>query len=243
MIVIPAVDIRGGRCVRLLQGRADAETVYSDDPAAMALRWQDLGARRLHVVDLDGAFTKSPGNTEAIARILAKVKIPIQVGGGIRDEATMEHLFSLGVARVIVGTEAVKNPEMVRRAVKRFPDRIILGIDARDGMVAVEGWVETTQVTAEDLANQYRGLPVAAVNFTDIARDGMHTGVNVEATARFAEATPFPVVASGGVTSIEDIRALKKIEPLGVMGVITGKALYDGTLDLVQALAEAEAAS
>ncbi|MBW1989881.1 MAG: 1-(5-phosphoribosyl)-5-[(5-phosphoribosylamino)methylideneamino]imidazole-4-carboxamide isomerase [Deltaproteobacteria bacterium] len=240
MIVIPAVDIRQGRCVRLLQGRADAETVYSADPAAMARKWQDQGAERIHVVDLDGAFTKSPQNTAAVEAILAAVSVPIQVGGGVRDLATMERLFSMGVDRVIIGTDAVKHPDRVKKAIAKHPGRIILGIDAKDGMVAVEGWVETTEIRAEEAAAWYKGFDVAAINFTDISRDGMHTGVNVQATARFAQNTDIPVVASGGVTGIEDIRALKAVEHLGITGVITGKALYDGTLDLAEAIREAK---
>ncbi|MFP4476738.1 MAG: 1-(5-phosphoribosyl)-5-[(5-phosphoribosylamino)methylideneamino]imidazole-4-carboxamide isomerase [Desulfatibacillaceae bacterium] len=236
MIVIPAVDIRQGRCVRLLQGREDAETVYSDDPAAMALRWQEEGAGRLHVVDLDGAFKAGPQNAAAIAAIVSKAKIPIQVGGGIRDMNTLERLLDMGVDRVIIGTEAFRNPEWVRRACQKHPDRIILGIDAKNGMVAVEGWTETTRVPAAELAAMYQHVPVAAINFTDIARDGMQTGVNIEATRELAESTDIPVVASGGVSTLDDIRALLPLSEAGVIGVITGKAIYQGTLDLAEAI-------
>lgn len=236
MIIIPAVDIRHGRCVRLLQGRTDAQTIYSDDPSAMAAKWEGLGAARIHVVDLDGAFEKKPKNLDAIKKILDTVKIPIQVGGGIRDLATMETLFSMGVKNVIVGTEAIRNPDMVKKACKIFPGKIIIGVDAKNGMAAVEGWTETTSMTAIDLAALFADSGVAAINFTDIARDGMHTGPNIEQTLKFAAATDIPVVASGGVSTIKDIEAVCKLSLVGVVGVITGKALYDGTLDFAEAL-------
>ncbi|MDI6796396.1 MAG: 1-(5-phosphoribosyl)-5-[(5-phosphoribosylamino)methylideneamino]imidazole-4-carboxamide isomerase [Desulfatibacillaceae bacterium] len=240
MIIIPAVDIRQGLCVRLSQGRADAQTVYGDDPAAMAVKWEDMGARRIHVVDLDGAFEKSPKNVDAIKAILDAVSVPIQVGGGIRDRATLEMWLELGVDSVIVGTEAVRNPDWVRRAAAQNPGRVIIGIDAKNGMVAVEGWTQTTSIPAIELVQSFENCSVAAINFTDIARDGMQTGVNVEQTAALAKATNIPVVASGGVSTIDDIRALLPLEALGVMGVITGRALYAGTLDLAQAIEVAE---
>ena len=237
MIIIPAVDIRHGRCVRLSQGRADAETVYGDDPSAMALHWQDLGAARLHVVDLDGAFEKSPRNALAVEKILKTVSVPVSVGGGVRNREIFDRWISLGVDRVVVGTEAVKNPEWVKAAALAHPGRLVLGIDAKNGMVAVEGWTETTALSAIDLALRFQGLPVAAVHFTDIARDGMQTGVNLTATADFARKCPFPVVASGGVSVIDDIEALLPLEKLGVTGVITGRALYAKTLSLPEAIA------
>ncbi|MEW5736536.1 MAG: 1-(5-phosphoribosyl)-5-[(5-phosphoribosylamino)methylideneamino]imidazole-4-carboxamide isomerase [Thermodesulfobacteriota bacterium] len=237
MIVIPAVDIKGGKCVRLSQGRADRETVYGDDPSAMAERFQALGAQRIHVVDLDGAFEKGVKNASAISRILSKVSVPIQVGGGIRDRGALDRWLDLGVDRVIVGTEAVRNPAWVKKAMEDHPGRVILGIDAKNGLVAVEGWTETTKLSAIELARSYEGLPVAAINFTDIARDGMQTGPNIEQTRRLAESTRIPVVASGGVSTIADVHNLMKIEDAGVVGFITGRAIYAGTLDLAEAIA------
>ncbi|WP_028314371.1 1-(5-phosphoribosyl)-5-[(5-phosphoribosylamino)methylideneamino]imidazole-4-carboxamide isomerase [Desulfatibacillum aliphaticivorans] len=239
MIVIPAVDIRQGKCVRLSQGRADAQTVYSDDPAAMAAKWEGMGAARIHVVDLDGAFEKTPKNLGAIKKILETVKKPVQVGGGIRDLATMETYLDLGVSNIIIGTEAIRNPEMVKNACKRFPGKIIVGIDAKEGMVAVEGWTETTSVRAVDLARSFEDAGVAAINFTDIHRDGMQTGPNIEQTRAFAQAISIPVVASGGVSTIKDIKAVKTLAKDGVVGVITGRALYVGTLDLAEAVSAA----
>ncbi|WP_027359479.1 1-(5-phosphoribosyl)-5-[(5-phosphoribosylamino)methylideneamino]imidazole-4-carboxamide isomerase [Desulforegula conservatrix] len=243
MIVIPAVDIKNGKCVRLLHGNMDAETVFSDDPLAMALRWQNEGGKRLHIVDLDGAIEKRPKNLDLIKSMVEKLDIPVQVGGGIRDLETIDMYFSIGVKWVIIGTAAIKNPDMVKSACKKYPGQIIVGIDAREGKVAVEGWVETTEVTAVDLARQYEGWGVSAINFTDIHRDGAHSGPNIEQTKGLAEAVSIPVVASGGVSTIKDIENLKKIESSGIVGVITGRALYDGTLDLREAIKIAERAS
>jgi len=239
MIVIPAIDIKGGRCVRLLQGRMDAETVFSDDPAAMARQWADQGAEMIHVVDLDGALEKTPKNLDAIRSILDSVQVPVQVGGGIRSAENIRAFLDLGVYRVIIGTEAIRNPELVTEACKNFPDRIVVGIDARDGWAAIEGWTETTRIRAVDLARQFEDSGVAAVNFTDIHRDGMQTGPNIEETRRMAEAVSIPVVASGGVSTLADIHNLLPLESVGVVGVITGKALYSGTLDLQEAIAAA----
>jgi phosphoribosylformimino-5-aminoimidazole carboxamide ribotide isomerase len=236
MIVIPAVDIKGGRCVRLLQGREDSETVFSDDPAAMAKRWESEGAERLHVVDLDGAFKKSPQNVDAITRILERVEIPVQLGGGIRSLETIARYLELGVHWVIVGTEAAKNPSMVKEACRAFPGRIIVGIDARKGMIAIEGWTETTEQRAIDVAKSYEKLGVAAIVFTDIYKDGMQKGPNIEQTREMAESLSIPIIASGGVSDIHDIETIAKLAPVGVMGVITGRALYDGTLKLKDAL-------
>ena len=222
--------------MRLSQGRADRETVYGEDPAAMARKWRDLGAERLHVVDLDGAFEKSPKNAAAIERILEAVDIPVSVGGGVRNRAIFDRWAALGVDRVVVGTEAVKNPAWVREAAIAHPGRLVLGIDAKNGLVAVEGWTETTPLTAPDLVRRFSDCPVAAVHFTDIARDGMQTGVNLSATAFFARLSPFPVIASGGVSTLSDIEALLPLEKDGVAGVITGRALYAGTLSLPEAL-------
>ncbi len=236
MIVIPAVDIKDGRCVRLLQGRMDAETVFSDDPAAMAARWEKAGAELIHVVDLNGAVGKRPENLDAIQKILDTVEADIQVGGGIRNEETVGMYLDLGVARVVIGTEAIRNPEMVRRICKSYPGRIVVGIDARDGRVAIEGWTETTDTDAADLARELEDAGVAAINFTDIHRDGMETGPNIEATQKLAEAISIPVVASGGVSTIKDIENLLPLEASGVVGIITGRALYSGTLDLARAI-------
>lgn len=237
MIIIPAVDIKNGKCVRLFQGRMDAETVFSDDPAAMARKWAEMGAQLLHLVDLDGAIEKRPKNLPAIQSIINSVKAPVQVGGGIRDMETIRMYIDAGVERIIIGTEAVRNPSLVRDACREFPGSIIVGIDARDGRVAIEGWTETTETTAIELARQFEDAGVAAINFTDIHRDGMQTGPNLEATRRLAEAITIPVVASGGVSTIDDIKNLLPLESSGVTGVITGRALYEGTLDLAAALA------
>lgn len=236
MIIIPAIDIKQGRCVRLLQGEMDKETVFSDDPSAMAVRWQSEGAALLHVVDLDGAVEKRPGNLDAIRRIVEKTTIPIQVGGGIRDEATIAMYFDLGVQRVVIGSEAVNNPALVENACRLWPGRIVVGIDARKGMVAIEGWTQTTDVSAIQLGRQFEDAGVAAINFTDIERDGMRSGPNIEETRRLARAVNIDVVASGGVSTIEDIKNLAPLEADGVVGIITGRALYDGSLDLKTAL-------
>lgn len=241
MIVIPAVDIKNGRCVRLFQGQMDAETVFSDDPLAMAKRWEEEGARCLHIVDLDGAVDRTPRNLDLIAKIVKSVSMPVYVGGGIRDMETLDMYLGIGVSKVILGTAAIKNPELVKQACEKYPGRIILGIDARNGMVAIDGWLETTDVSAVDLAKQFEGLGVAAINFTDIHRDGTQKGPNIEETRKLAESVDIPVVASGGVSSITDIRNLKPLESVGVTGVITGRALYDGTLNLAEAMAVAEA--
>ncbi|MFZ5564406.1 MAG: 1-(5-phosphoribosyl)-5-[(5-phosphoribosylamino)methylideneamino]imidazole-4-carboxamide isomerase [Thermodesulfobacteriota bacterium] len=236
MIVIPAVDIKGGKCVRLFQGKMDAETVFSNDPVEMAQRWEKEGAELIHVVDLDGAVQKSPQNLKQITSILQGVKTPVQVGGGIRDIDTMKMYADLGVARIVIGSAAVNQPDLVMTACRMFPRRVVLGIDAREGMVATEGWTTTTGIPAVELARRFEGCGVAAINFTDIHRDGTRMGPNIEAIRDFAAAVAIPVVASGGVSTIEDIRALAGIQEFGVTGVITGKALYDGTLSLAEAI-------
>jgi phosphoribosylformimino-5-aminoimidazole carboxamide ribotide isomerase len=236
MIIIPAVDIKNGKCVRLLQGRMDAETVYSDHPEAMALNWARLGAPLIHVIDLDGAFAKCPKNVKAIRKILASTNVPIQVGGGIRSQKTVHMYLEMGVRRVIIGSEAIKKPEFVKKVCKQYPHQIVIGIDARNGKVAIDGWTETTSVEAIDLARRFEDCGVAAINFTDIHRDGMQTGPNLEATRRLAEAISIPVVASGGISSIQDIKNLLPLQDVGVVGVIIGKALYSGTLELKEAL-------
>ena len=236
MIVIPAVDIKNGKCVRLVQGRKEDETIFSDDPAAMARKWFLEGAELIHVIDLDGAFEKSPQNLDAIKKILLAVDTPIQLGGGIRNEHTVRQLLEMGVARVIIGTEAIHHPDFVERISELYPGRIVVGIDARKGFVAIEGWTETTAIKAVDLAKRFENCGVAAINFTDIHRDGMQTGPNIEETRRLAEAVEIPVVASGGVSTIQDIYNLLPLEASGVVGVITGKALYSGSLDFGEAL-------
>lgn len=236
MIVIPAVDIKAGRCVRLYQGIKEAETVYADDPAAMALRWQSEGADLVHVVDLDGAFDQHPANLPVIQNILHTLDIPIQVGGGIRTMETIRMYLEAGVGRVIIGTEAIRNPNLVKEACQKFEGRIIVGIDARNGYVAVDGWTRTVPVRAVELARRFEDVGVSAINFTDICRDGTQTGPNLQEIRRLAEAVSIPVIASGGVSCLADIEHLMDLEPFGVAGVITGKALYTGTLNLGQAL-------
>ena len=237
MIIIPAVDIKDGKCVRLLQGRKDQETVFSDDPIAMARRWQQEGARRIHVIDLDGAFEKTPKNLSVIERMIQEIDVPIQVGGGIRERKDVDRYIQVGADKVIIGTEAIRNPDLVAESCKDYPNRVVVAIDARGGLVAIEGWVETTRTTAVELARQFEATGIAAINFTDIHRDGMQTGPNIEETRKLAEAISIPVVASGGVSSLEDIRNLLPLEAVGVVGVITGKALYAGTLRLADAIA------
>ena len=242
MLIIPAVDIKNGKCVRLLQGRMEDETVFSDDPAAMAQKWANAGAELIHVVDLDGAFEKHPQNLNAVKNIINTVGTPIQLGGGIRNERTVDTVLELGVQRVIIGTEAIRNPQWVKQAARKYPGQIVVGIDAREGRVAIEGWTETTSTRAVDLAKQFEDCGVAAINFTDIHRDGMQTGPNITETGRLAEAITIPVVASGGVATIEDIKNLLPLTDIGVSGVITGRALYSGTLDFKQALALVQSA-
>jgi len=236
MIVIPAVDIKNGKCVRLLQGRMDAETVFGDDPVAMACKWDAAGAEIIHIIDLDGAFMKQPRNLETIRNIIASVDARIQIGGGIRTMDTIGMYLESGAERVIIGTEAIRNPCLVDDACQAFPGNIVVGIDARKGMVAIEGWTEDTSTRAVDLARRFEDSGVAAINFTDIHRDGMQTGPNIEETRKLAESISIPVVASGGVARLEDIENLLPLEPSGVSGVITGKALYSGSLDLKEAI-------
>ena len=212
------------------------ETVYSDDPRAMASKWTRLGAQLVHVIDLDGAFAKTPQNTGSIRKILQALKVPIQLGGGIRTEESVHMYLEMGVQRVIIGTSAIKKPEFVKKVCKTYPGQIVVGIDARNGKVAIDGWTQTTRIEAVELAKEFEDCGVAAINFTDIHRDGMQTGPNLDATLELAEAVSIPVVASGGVSSIEDIKNLLPLETAGVSGVIIGKALYSGKLDLREAL-------
>lgn len=237
MLVIPAIDLKAGQCVRLYQGDLGQATVYSDDPVAIALRWQNDGAERLHVVDLDGAVAGAGVNTGVIERICAAVRIPVQVGGGIRTLAAIEHLVALGVSRVILGTIAYRQPEHVAAACQHFPGRITVGIDARAGKVAVQGWTEATELEAVDLAKRCVDMGVSEIVYTDIARDGTEQGVNLDATVALARAVAFPVIASGGVANLRDIARLLPLEAEGIQGVIIGRALYTGALRLTEAIA------
>ena len=235
MILYPAIDLKDGNCVRLYKGEMDQATVFNDDPAAQARAFEAAGCEWLHLVDLNGAFAGEPVNGAAVEAILAAVKVPAQLGGGIRDMATIERWLDKGLARVILGTVAVENPDLVRAAARAFPGQVAVGIDARDGRVATKGWAEETDVLVTDLARSFEDAGVAAIIYTDINRDGAMQGPNVEATAALANAVSIPVIASGGVSSLDDLRALKACgAPLN--GVISGRALYDGAIDLAEAL-------
>jgi phosphoribosylformimino-5-aminoimidazole carboxamide ribotide isomerase len=236
MLIIPAIDLKEGKCVRLEQGLMDRATVYSDDPATTAKHWEAQGAELLHVVDLNGAFAGVPKNLEAIKAIRAAIKIQIEVGGGIRDMATIRTLVSIGIDRIILGTAAIENPAFVQEACAVFPGKIIVGIDAKDGMVAIKGWAEVTAVKAVDLALRMQEYGVIAIIYTDIKRDGMLTGPNIEATKALAKALHLPIIASGGVHTMKDIEDLLAVRYSGVSGVITGKAIYSGSLDLKEAI-------
>ncbi len=238
MIVIPAIDLKDGRCVRLRQGRMEDETVYSQDPAEVARRWETEGAQLLHVVDLNGAVEGTPRNRAAIESILKAVTIPVQVGGGIRTLETIEAYLSSGVERVVLGTAVVRDRALLQETCSRFPGRVIVGVDARGGKVAVQGWTDVADLDAADLVGRLAGLPVYAVIYTDIARDGMLEGPNLEGLRRMAEACPVPLIASGGITRAEDLRQLRSLGPK-VIGAILGKALYEGLLDLRSAMAAA----
>ncbi len=236
MLIIPAIDLKDGECVRLRQGRMEDSTVFSGDPVEMAGRWVKEGARRLHLVDLNGAFAGEPVNGGVVKDIArAYAGLPIQIGGGIRSGETIEAYLQAGVEHVIIGTKAVKEPDFVTDMCTQFPGHIIVGIDAKNGLVATDGWAEVTAVKATDLARQFASDGVSAIVYTDIDRDGMMQGVNVEATVTMAQASPIPVIASGGITNIDDIRALKAVARHGIMGAITGRAIYEGTLDVKQA--------
>lgn len=235
MIVIPAIDLKEGKCVRLLQGKKEEVTIYSDDPPSMARNWQEQGAELLHVVDLDGAFTGEQHNYEIIKAIRSAIDIPIEVGGGIRDADRVAQLIDLGVDRTIIGTSAAEKPDMVREICRRFPGKVLVGIDAKDGKVAVKGWVEVTELEAVAFAKQMEGAGAAGIIYTDISRDGMLTGPNVEAMAKMVESVGIPVIASGGVSQLDDIKSLMKINNL--WGVVTGKALYTGSMKLDEAIA------
>ena len=238
LIIYPAIDLKDGQAVRLLHGDFDKMTVYAPDPAVQARQFTDAGCEWIHVVDLDGAVAGNAVNKEAVSGIL-KSGAKIQLGGGIRDMAAIEGWLAAGASRVILGTAALKDPELVKQAAKAFPDHIAVGADAKDGMIAAEGWLETSEVPVLELVQRFEACGVAAVIFTDISRDGALTGVNIDATARLAEQVSIPVIASGGVSSIEDIKACAAAAYTGIDGVITGRALYDGRLDLAEVLAYA----
>jgi len=237
MLIIPAIDLKDGHCVRLEQGEMDTATVFSEEPAAMARHWVKQGGRRLHLVDLNGAFAGKPVNEEAIQAIVKELgdEIPVQLGGGIRDLATIERYLDDGIRYVIIGTAAVKNPGFLHEACDAFPGHVMVGLDARDGKVAVEGWSKLTGHDVVDLAKRFEDYGVEAVIYTDIGRDGMLNGVNIEATVRLAHALHIPVIASGGVANLDDVRNLCAVAGEGIMGAITGRAIYQGTLDFTQA--------
>ena len=237
MILFPAIDLKNGEAVRLQQGDMARATVFNPDPAAQALAFERQGFEYLHIVDLDGAFAGKPMNAQAVERILAAIKIPAQLGGGIRDRATIEAWLAKGVARVIIGTAAVRDPALVKDAARAFPGRVAVGLDARDGKVAVEGWAATSELSALELARRFEDAGVAAVVYTDVARDGMLKGLNLEATIALAEQVSIPVIASGGLASLDDVRALLKPRAQKLQGAIVGRALYAGRLDAAAALA------
>jgi phosphoribosylformimino-5-aminoimidazole carboxamide ribotide isomerase len=236
VILFPAIDLKDGRCVRLEQGDMSRATVFNLDPASQAAKFAAQGFEYLHVVDLDGAFAGKPMNAHAVEAMLAAVTMPVQLGGGIRDLKTMEAWLSKGVARVIIGTAAVRDPELVKSAARKFPNRVAVGLDARDGRVAVEGWAETSEVKALEIAGRFEDAGVAAIVFTDIARDGLLKGLNLDATIALAERISIPVIASGGLASIDDVRALLEPRAKKLAGAIAGRALYDGRLDPEAAL-------
>ena len=237
MILFPAIDLKDGQCVRLKHGEMGTATVFNDDPGAQAAKFAAEGFKWVHIVDLNGAFAGRPVNGAAVDAILAAVKIPVQLGGGIRDLGTIELWLTKGVRRVILGTAAVRDPELVREACREFPGRVAVGIDAREGRVAVAGWAEESNIMAADLARRFEDAGVAAIIFTDIGRDGALGGLNLEGTVALAEATAIPVIASGGLASMADIEALLRPEHAVLEGAITGRALYDGRIDPVKALA------
>jgi phosphoribosylformimino-5-aminoimidazole carboxamide ribotide isomerase len=237
MLIIPAIDLKDGHCVRLKQGLMDGATVFSEDPGAMARQWIAQGARRLHLVDLNGAFAGKPINEAAIKAITNVVgtDIPVQLGGGIRDMDTIERYLDDGITYVIIGTAAVKNPGFLHEACDAFPGHIMVGLDAKDGKVAVDGWSKVTGHDVVDLAKKFEGYGVEAIIYTDIGRDGMLSGVNIDATVRLARELTIPLIASGGITNLDDIRALCAVEAEGIMGAITGRAIYEGKLDFAAA--------
>ncbi|MGI5883319.1 MAG: 1-(5-phosphoribosyl)-5-[(5-phosphoribosylamino)methylideneamino]imidazole-4-carboxamide isomerase [Dethiobacteria bacterium] len=236
MDIIPAIDLHGGKCVRLLRGERSKETVYSDNPAEMARKWQSLGAARLHMVDLDGAFAGKRVNAAAISDVVSALSIPVQLGGGIRDREIAQSTLDLGVSKIILGTAAIRKPELIRELVEAFGKRILVGIDAREGMVAVEGWTESSTSRAVDLALQMQEFGVSEIIYTDIARDGTLEGPNLTALQEMAGFLSIPLIASGGVSSLDDLKRLRELEHLGISGVIVGQALYTGKFGLEEAI-------
>ena len=236
MILFPAIDLKNGEAVRLEQGDMARATVFSRDPAGQAQMFEQQGFEYLHIVDLDGAFAGKPMNATGVERILAAVKIPVQLGGGIRDRATIDAWLGKGVARIIVGTAAVRNPALVKEAARAYPGRVAVGLDARDGKVAVHGWAQTSELSALDIARRFEDAGVAAVVYTDVVHDGMLKGLNIDATIALADAISIPVIASGGLASLDDVRALVTPRPKKLAGAIAGRALYDGRLDAAEAL-------
>lgn len=240
MLIIPAIDLKEGQCVRLSQGQMDRATVYSQNPAEVARRWESAGAQRLHIVDLDGAISGKPKNRDVIRSIRSAVSMQIELGGGIRDIDTIDEYLSAGIDNIILGTAAIKNPELLEKSCKMFPGKIIIGIDARNDKVSVQGWTEKTEMSAIDFAQQLDSSAVSAIIFTDIKRDGMLVGPNIESTAQLAKAVAIPVIASGGVSCIEDIKRLLEIESFGVKGVVIGRALYTEDIDIRECIELAE---
>lgn len=236
MILFPAIDLKNGQCVRLEKGEMGSAKVFNADPAAQAKQFETQGFQWIHIVDLNGAFEGKPVNKQAVESVVKSVKIPLQLGGGIRDLAGIEAWLNAGITRVILGTVALRNPELVKTACKKFPNKIVVGIDGREGFVAVEGWAEKSTVSVEELALKFEDAGVAAIVYTDIERDGMMQGPNIEATRKLAEKLTTPVIASGGVSSIEDLKKLKAIEKSGIAGVISGRAIYDGQIPIMEAL-------
>lgn len=239
MLVIPAIDLKGGQVVRLSQGDPSRQIAYSDDPVAMAKRWEGEGASILHLVDLDGAFAGTPQQLAVVAQVTRSVTIPVQLGGGLRTLAALEQAFASGIERAVLGTAAIENAGLLREAAETYPGRILLGIDAKNGKVAVRGWAEATELLAADLAIRAADLPLAAIIYTDIERDGMLTGPNLDALRRMAEAARHPIIASGGIGTLDDVRKLARLEPSIVIGALVGKALYEGRFSLKDAIAAA----
>jgi phosphoribosylformimino-5-aminoimidazole carboxamide ribotide isomerase len=236
MIIYPAIDIKDGKCVRLVQGKAEKKTTYNESPVNQAKFFEDSGAEFLHIVDLDGAFSGTSANKEVICEIIQAVKIPVQIGGGVRDLDYISNLLSLGASRIILGTAAIKNPALIEIAATTYPKKIVLGIDAKNEMVAIEGWVEISNLTAVELINKFRHLALSHIVYTDIEKDGLKQGPNLNAIKNVAKNSPFPIIASGGVGSINDIKKIKMLEEFGVKGIIIGKALYDKAFTLKQAM-------
>jgi len=240
MLVIPAIDLKGGKCVRLSQGRMEEETVYSDSPLMIAKKWEKLGAKLLHVVDLDGAISGEPKNGKLIIEIAKSISIPVQIGGGIRNFQIAEEYFQKGIARIILGTAAYDNIGFIEQVSRNYPKRVVIGIDAKDGMVAIKGWVEVTEKRALEVAKRFENCEIASIIYTDISKDGMMMGPNIEAIKKFASSLNIPVIASGGISSLDDLKKIADIAHCGIEGVIIGKALYTGRIDLREAIRAVE---